>query len=773
MIFRYHNLFFLTVFFLSCSQPSVYSPPSPLSLVNPLIGTAPSTTETAQLHSESGSELRGQTFPAVGVPFGMTQWTPQTRATEQKCLSPYYYQDTRIQGFRGSRWMSGSCTQDYGSVTIMPTTGALKVKPEGRSSAFSHEEETATPSYYAVNLSDYNIQAEITATSRASMLRFTPQGNSINLIIEPNSDEGEGFVEIFPERNEVVGFNPVHRIYQGWGKSAGFSGYFVIQVEDGFSDFGVWQGESLQPGETKSEGEGQSVGAYITMAADQAVNVKVGTSFTSINQARKNLEAEIPHWNFEQVRQTSEAAWLEQLNKVQVSGGSEEEQIMFYTALYHAMILPRVFSDADGAYLGFGGSKKVYLAEGFDYYADFSMWDTYRAVHPLQTLLNPERTADMVQSLLKKAEQGGWLPIFPAWNSYTSAMIGDHVTAMIGDAWMKRIDDFDQELAYRVMRKNAFEVNTDTASYRNGQGRRAMDSYLEYGYIPLEDSVPDSFHQREQASRTLEYAYDDFVLSQVARQIGEDEDYQALTERAKNWQHVFDTTTGYVRGRYANGDWCEPFDPVATRAPFITEGSPFQYTWYVPHDAAGLMQAMGGKERYIQQLDTLFEQRYYWHGNEPGHQTVYMYAYAGAPWKTQQRVRDIIQEEYSAEPGGLSGNEDAGQMSAWLVFSMMGFYPVTPGMPYYVIGSPVFDEITLNAGEQPFTIRANNNPAENRYIQSATLNGEPLDRAYLTHQEITDGGELVLEMSSEPNQEWASEDVPPSMDDIAVINANK
>ncbi|MEM8969381.1 MAG: GH92 family glycosyl hydrolase, partial [Bacteroidota bacterium] len=648
------RIFFLVFnfFFLSCNTTDPYSPPSILSYVNPLIGTAPSTTETAQMHSESGSELRGQTFPAVGVPFGMTQWTPQTRATEQKCLSPYYYQDTRIQGFRGSRWMSGSCTQDYGSVTIMPTTGAIKVKPEERSSTFSHDQETVTPSYYSVNLSDYQIQAEVTATSRAGMLRFTLEGDSLNLIIEPNSDEGEGFVEIFPERNEIVGFNPVHRIYQGWGESAGFSGYFVIQIEDGFSDFGVWQRENIQTGETKSEAEDQSVGAYVKMAADQAVKVKVGTSFTSINQARKNLEAEIPHWNFEQVRQTSEDAWLAQLSKVQVSGGSEEERTMFYTALYHAMILPRVFSDTDGAYLGFGGSKKVYLAEDFDYYADFSMWDTFRAVHPLQTLLNPERTADMVQSLLKKAEQGGWLPIFPAWNSYTSAMIGDHVTAMIGDAWMKGIDDFDQELAYKMMRKNAFEVNTDTASYRNGQGRRAMDSYLEYGYIPLEDSVPDSFHQREQASRTLEYAYDDFVLSQVAKQLGEDEDYQALTQRAKNWQHVFDTTTGYVRGRYANGDWYEPFDPVATRAPFITEGSPFQYTWYVPHDAAGLMQAMGGRERYIQQLDTLFEQRYYWHGNEPGHQTVYMYAYAGAPWKTQQWVRDIIREEYSAEPGG-------------------------------------------------------------------------------------------------------------------------
>ncbi len=275
------------IFFACSSTTETYAPPTLLSYVNPLIGTAPSTTETAQMHSESGSELRGQTFPAVGVPFGMTQWTPQTRATEQKCLSPYYYQDTQIQGFRGSRWMSGSCTQDYGSVTIMPTTGDLKIKPDDRSSAFLHEEETATPSYYAVSLTDYQIQAEVTATSRASMLRFTSQGDSLNLIIEPNSDEGEGFVEIFPQRNEIVGFNPVHRIYQGWGESAGFSGYFVIQVEDGFADFGVWRGESIESGETKSVGEGQAVGAYVKMAADGAIKVKVGTSFTSINQARK------------------------------------------------------------------------------------------------------------------------------------------------------------------------------------------------------------------------------------------------------------------------------------------------------------------------------------------------------------------------------------------------------------------------------------------------------------------------------------------------------
>ena len=753
----------------ACSSPQAPSTDSLLFYVNPLIGTAPATTASAQRHSESGSELRGQTYPAVGVPFGMTQWTPQTRATEQKCLSPYYYQDDSLQGFRASHWMSGSCTQDYGSVTLMAMSGTLRVSPTRRASHFSHDTETATPTYYSAMLDDYGIMAEVTSVSRSGMLQFTPSDDqAMYLVVEPNSDEGEGFIQVHPERNEVTGFNPVHRIYQGWGQKAGFSGYFVIQFEEAFDTYGVWRGTAVQDRVSKAQGKGQPVGAYVGWAQrDQPVRVKVGTSFTSEAQARKNLRAEIPHWDFAQVRQQAEQTWLQELEKVQVAGGSEEQKTMFYTALYHSMLLPRVFSDVDQAYVGFAGSQQVYQAEGNDYYADFSMWDTFRAVHPLQTLLNPERSADMVKSLVAKGEQGGWLPIFPAWNSYTSAMIGDHVTATIGDAWMKGIDGFNQDSAYRLMRKNAFEINTDTASYRNGKGRRAMSSYLQYGYVPLEDSVPDSFHQREQVSRTLEYAYDDFVLSQVAKKLGKEADYEALRARAKNYRHVFDTTTGYVRGRYANGEWISPFDPHATRASFITEGSPAQYTWYVPHDVAGLIWLMDGKQVFVQKLDSMFEQRYYWHGNEPGHQMAYLYAYAGAPWKTQCWVRDIIQEEYSAAPGGLSGNEDAGQMSAWLVFSMMGFYPVSPGIPCYVLGSPVFEKTTINVqGTKTFTLRAENNSDINRYVQSATLNGQPFNRSYLWHWEMVDGGELILNMGPEPNEAWASEVVPPSMDDL-------
>ena len=760
---------FCCLAFWACSSPQISSTNSLLSYVNPLIGTAPATTASAQRHSESGSELRGQTYPAVGVPFGMTQWTPQTRATEQKCLSPYYYQDDSLQGFRASHWMSGSCTQDYGSVTLMPMSGALRISPTERASYFSHDTETVTPIYYSAMLDDYGIKAEVTGVSRSGMLQFTPsKEEAMYLVVEPNSDEGEGLIQVHPERNEITGFNPVHRIYQGWGQKAGFSGYFVIQFEEAFDTYGVWRGTTVQDSVSKAQGKGQPVGAYVGWAQrDQPVRVKVGTSFTSEAQARKNLRAEIAHWDFAQVRQQAERAWLQELDKVQVAGGNEEQKTIFYTALYHSLLLPRVFSDVDQAYVGFAGSQQVYQAEGNDYYADFSMWDTFRAVHPLQTLLNPERSADMVRSLVAKGEQGGWLPIFPAWNSYTSAMIGDHVTATIGDAWMKGIDTFNQDSAYHLMRKNAFEVNTDTASYRNGKGRRAMQSYLQHGYIPLEDSVPDSFHQREQVSRTLEYAYDDFVLSQVAKKLGKEEDYKALRTRAKNYEHVFDTITGYVRGRYANGHWISPFDPHATRASFITEGSPAQYTWYVPHDVAGLIRLMGGKETFVQKLDSMFEQRYYWHGNEPGHQIAYLYAYAGVPWKTQRWVRDILQEEYSAAPGGLSGNEDAGQMSAWLVFSMMGFYPVSPGIPCYVLGSPAFNEVTIHVqNNKTFTLRAENNSDINRYIQSATLNGKTFNRSYLWHQEIVDGGELILHMGPEPNEEWAREGVPPSMDDL-------
>jgi predicted alpha-1,2-mannosidase len=739
-----------------------------LDQVDPLIGTGTATTPTALKHSVSGSELRGQTIPAVGVPHGMTQWTPQTQYTEKKCRPPYYFEDEKIQGFRATHWMSGSCTQDYGSLTIMPQAGNIVANPIERASSFYRNDEVARPDFYSVILNNDNIECELSATSRAGMLRF--RFNTYNkrpfILIEPNSDEGQGYVRIDHENNMVYAYNPAHRIYQGWGQPAGFSGYFVLQFSSPFTSYGTWTNDKITFENAEVKGARDMVGAFVGFEMVDEVSVKVGTSFTGFDGALANLTSEMPGWEMSAVTQRSRRAWEQSLDKITVEGGSAEQRKMFYSALYHAYLLPRVFSDADRSYPGFAEDTALYRAMDFEYYVDFSMWDTYRAVHPLMNILEPTKSQHMVKSLLAKAEQGDWLPIFPAWNNYTAAMIGDHATVMITDAYVKGIQDFDKEKAWHFMSKNAFQHNTDSISYRVGKGRRALDSYLRHGYLPMEELVPYSFHKQEQVSRTLEYAFDDFVLAQYARSIGKKEEFQQLMDRAKNWQKVFDTSIGYVRGRYANGIWVEPFDPNATRTPYITEGTPFQYTWYVPHDVFGLISAMGGKDIFVAKLDSLFETDQYWHGNEPGHQTAYMYAWAGAPWKTQQRIQRIIKEEYGTGPGGLSGNEDAGQMSAWLVFSMTGFYPVCPGTPYYIIGAPSFPSITikLERGKE-FTIKAENVSETNHFIQSATLNGASFDRAWIRHEEIMNGGVMKFVMGAQPNTFWGNvdEQLPPDL----------
>ncbi len=746
--------------FFACATPE-FSDTDPVDLVDPMIGTAIATTPSAIKHSVSGSELRGQNYPAVGVPHGMTQWTPETQATELKCKPPYYYEDSVITGFRGTHWMSGSCTQDYGSVTLMPFTGKVKTDPYLRGSAYQKTGETAKPNYYQVTLDKYDIDVELAALSRSGILKFSFNGDSPPKIsITPNSDEGFGFVHIDVENQMVWGYNPAHRIYQGWGEDAGFSGYFAMVFSQPFTGYGTWVDGVLRDTSDEVKGDSTQVGAFVSFESGNEVLVKVGTSFTGKEGAIANMEAEIPGWDFDQVKNASGDIWNSVLSKIKVAGG-QDQKTLFYSALYHSYLLPRVFSDVDGKYVGFAEDSNIYQSDS-DYYVDFSMWDSYRSVHPLMTIVEPKKSADMVNSLLLKAEQGEWLPIFPSWNNYTAAMIGDHVIAMICDADAKGITGFDREKAWNFMRKNAFEYNSDQNSYVSGKGRRALNTYLEYNYIPMEEKVPHSFHKEEQVSRTLEYAYDDFVLAKYAQRLNKPE-YESLISRASNWKHVFDPDTRYVRGKYADGRWYEPFDPNATRTPFITEGTPYQYTWYVPHDVYGLIEAMGGKEAYTQKLDVLFDSDEYWHGNEPGHQTAYMYAYSGYPWKTQQRVSDIIKSEYSTGPGGLSGNEDAGQMSAWLVFSMMGFYPVCPGTPYYILGTPAFEnaEISLEGGKK-FTIQAFNFSENNFFIQSATLNGNEFDRAWLSHEELTAGGVLKLEMGPVPNPNWASsEDVLP------------
>jgi predicted alpha-1,2-mannosidase len=708
----------------------------PIQYVDPLIGTAPASTESARKHSEAGSELKGQTFPAVGRPFGMTQWTPETRRTELKCISPYYYTDKYITGFRGSHWMSGSCTQDYGSATVMPFTAqmpdTIKSPPSSR---FSHKNETASPSYYRLLLDSYNIAAEITGSVRSGMMRFTYPGKGRSCIfLRINSDEKEGKFRINAEQKEIVLCNPVHRIYQGSGQPAGFSGWFVIRFDKPFI-----QMEKLTDNQQTA----------IDFGDQKIVNVRIGTSFTSIENARANLEAEIPGWDFERLRKSTEDVWNQTLGKLRPGGGTEENLRKFYTALYHCYQLPRIASDVDGSYPGFAQDTLIHKAVGFDYYDDFSMWDTYRALHPLMTILEPERALHMVKSLIVKAEQGGWMPIFPAWSNYTAAMIGDHSAAMIADAYTKGIRDFEVETAYSYLRKNAFE-QPGTEEYRDGKGRRALASYLKYGYIPLEDSVWDAFHKREQVSRTLEYSFDDYALAQIAKGLGKTVDYDLLMKRSQNWRNVFDSKTGFVRGRHADGTWTEPFDPNS-KASYICEGTPNQYTWYVPYDIPGLIQAMGGENAFTDKLDVFFREGRYWHGNEPGHQIPYLYTLAGKPYRTQEVVRNIIQEEYGTWPGGLSGNEDAGQMSAWLVFSMMGFYPVCPTSGQYVITTPAFDEIKIFLpGGKFFLISSVSSKPGSKYIKVITRNGGVYPHRVINHEDIVKGSRFTFQLVDKP-----------------------
>ena len=741
----------------------------PYDSVDPMIGTGASTTPSAERHSEADNEPRGQTFPAVGMPFGMTHFTPQTRNSAAKCVSPYYHGDRFLQGIRASHWMSGSCTQDYGSFTLMPVVGQLRVDPEGREEPFQQRRENAAAGRYAVTLDGVGTSLEATGTTRAGILRFRVSTHEpAYLVINPNNEQGRGTLEVLPERGEIVGVNPVYRIYAGQGQPAGFSGYVVARLEHPITEHGTWRDGRLSPAGARVEAsDSSSIGAYarLQVPADGIVRVKVGTSFTSVEEARRNLEAEIPGWDFDAVQAGAEAAWSELLGRVEVEGGTQEARTMFYTALYHALLLPRTFSDASGSYPAFAGGDETRQADGFVYYDDFSLWDTFRAVHPLQTLLVPDRAADMVRSLLAKAEDGGWLPIFPAWNSYTSAMIGDHASVLIADAYLKGIRGFDADRAYFFMRRNALETPEDTADYLDGRGRRGLSSYLEHGYIPLEDPVLEAFHQGEQVSRTLEYAFDDFAVAQMAGALGRDEDRRLFLERAGNWRNVFDPETRLVRGRHADGSWITPFD-ATERVDYITEGSSWHYSWFVPHDVAALMESMGGRSTFVARLDSLFEHGLYWHGNEPSHHIPYLYAYAGQPWKAQQRVREIMQAEYDAGPGGLSGNDDSGQMSAWYAFSAMGFYPVAPGMPYYVLGSPLFEKVTLNlpAGGS-FAVVAEGGSEVNRYVQSADLNGSPFDRAWISHEELLRGGTLTLRMGPEPNPQWASDPAaaPPSL----------
>jgi predicted alpha-1,2-mannosidase len=715
--------------------------------VDPIIGTAKTTTISGLRHG-TGIEQNAQVQPAVTMPFGMTNWTPQTQNTEKKCLAAYYYIDSVITGFRGTHWLSGSCSQDYGSMSVMPVSGELVCSNSKRGSKYNHTDEFSTPYYYRIKLNDYDIIAEMTATTRCGIFRFTfEKEGDAHIIINPNSDKGEGYVKIFPGQKEIVGYNPVYRIFQGWGKRAGFSGYFVARIEKTFNEFGVYSDDEILKNQINIENK-PDLGAFLSFKVKKGEQVvlKVGTSFVSIEQARKNLNAEIPEYNFDAVKESLKETWNNLLSKIDVEGDITDDKIKFYTSMYHSFQQPRIYNDVDGQYPRFDGNAQTDTIKNGNYYCDFSLWDTFRALHPLYNIIAPKQNADMLRSLLTMAKAGGWLPIFPLWNSYTAEMIGDHAISVIAEAYIKGVIDLS-EGDYKILKHNANDTPVSYQEYADGKGRRALSPYLKYGYIPLEDSVKEAFHDNEQVSRTLEYAYDDFALAQIAKKMGKVDDCCYFMKRSQNYRNVFDPVVHNINARHADGSFNKDFlrDKEIS---YITEGTPWQFNWFVPQDVKGLIELMGGTEDFNNGLDNFFKADQYWHGNEPSHQIAYLYDYSGQPWKTQKIVANVMKEEYGMGPGGLSGNDDSGQMSAWYILGALGFYPVCPVLPEYQICGPKFKKITIKFDDgKSFIINAPNYSPENIYIQGIELNGKKYESYTLPHDSLIQGGQLNFELS--------------------------
>lgn len=811
-----------------------------LNAINTMVGTAQANTKTAGKFGK-GSEEHGQTLPAVLVPNGQNFWTPQTQDTEKKCIAPYYYKDTELQGFRNSHWIVGGCTQDYGSFTIATLGGKLRLQPEERATRFSHEDEVSHPHYYAVHLRDEHLKTEMTALSHSAIFRITPdQDEEVHIVINPNSDEGEGYIEIDTLHHIIYGYNPVHRIYQGWGEPAGFSGHFVLDYSGelnfdvpssdisnprygetpcGFDDFGVFSKEEKTPQGLSVKGSRS--GAWLTFKgkAGKPIEIRAASSFTSKKNACDNLVGETAGgFDFDDFILNAETIWCDRLHAIDVESKDVAKVNQFYGALYRASFLPHEMSDVYGSYPTFSKGK-VEILDSSDssalddsadiadvlyvdtacvdsiatiptIYGDFSMWDIYRAELPLCNIITPTLSGDMMQSLANMYKEGGWMPIFPCWNSYTAAMIGDHSGVVLADAYVKGIRSFDAKTAYEGMRKNAFESPKTFEEYKNGMGRRALNSYLKYGYIPMEDSVKEAFHTNEQTSRTLEYAFDDFAVAQLAKALAEScsveakdgpytrqslmTDYAELMRRSENWRNVINPKTGWADGRHQNGKW-EGNTDLVHRKSYITEGATCHYTWYVPQNIQGLFNVINKSvdksakrlnrnvqgisqsdtmSAVVSRLDKMFDEGLYWHGNEPCHQVAYLYDAAGAPWKTQQRIHHILNTEYNDTPGGLSGNDDAGQMSAWYVFSAIGFYPVCPSTPYYYIGTPSFDKVTFNLENgKKFEIQAHGVGDKAFYIQKTLLNGKPMSGYQLSHDDILKGGNLEFWMGERPANE--------------------
>jgi predicted alpha-1,2-mannosidase len=717
--------------------------------VNPLIGTP-----VEGFEGKDG----GGTMPCVGTPFAMTNFVPQTRDNKISKM-PYAYEDNTIRGFMATHqptvWMG-----DYGYVSVMPQIGKLKLMPDERALSYTHDDEISKPYHYQVTMDAFGkkIKGEIAAASRCGMFQFTfPKSEESHLIIQginvsENKVPFQGYVQVNEVKGEITGYNPERMSAHLGAELKNFKGYFVIQFDKEFNDFGTWNSFRNEP-EIHIKGTeqtGQRMGAYISFSTkkNEIIKVRVATSFISIEQARINLEKEIPHWNFNQVVNDTKNTWEENLSRIKVDGATETQKEIFYTALFHTMLFPREFSEYGKYYSPF--DDKIH--EGVSY-NDYSLWDTFRALQPLLHFTHPERVSPMINSLLQMYKEGGWLPKWPN-PTYSNIMIGTHADAVISDAYIKGFRDYDVNLAYEAVRKDAMHPPLRDTERRWGdrdegtlyEARGGLTYYHSLGYVPADKT-------RESVSRTIEFGIDDFAIAQMAKHLGKKEDYNSLMSWSKNYKNLYNESNGFLNAKVFNGDWHQNAQEG------FTEGGKWTYLFGALHDIDGMIALYGGKEAFSKKLTENFEDNHYRHDNEPGHHYAYLFNYSGQSWKTQELIRKHTSaENYKNIPIGINGNDDCGQMSAWYIFSVMGFYPVTPGDERFAIGAPQFPEFTLRLKKdgkaKNFKIIANNISDKTLYIQSVRLDGKKLPTPFITYSQIIAGKELVFEMGGEPNKNW-------------------
>jgi predicted alpha-1,2-mannosidase len=745
-----------------------------LPFVNPLIGT----------------QRMGHTYPGATVPFGMVQLSPDTDTISYEkdgkyngevyaYCSGYQYDDPTIVGFSHTHF-SGTGHSDLGDFLIMPAAGKLQLNPgtalnpeTGYRSAYSHENETAAPAYYKVKLDDDGILAELTATTRVGFHRYTfPGTDSAHIILDLihgiYNYEGKNVWTFIRVENDslVTGYRQTN----GWGRTRLV--YFAMAFSKPFSHYGhkkydqsVYRGFYRKFDETKNfpEMAGEKIRAYFgfNMHEGEKLLVKFALSSVSTEGALKNMEAEIPHWDFDRIVKEGQDKWNEELNKVVVETMTPADKTTFYTALYHTFLGPTVYMDADGLYRGL--DQNIHHADGFTNYTTFSLWDTYRALHPLFNLIQPQRNTDMIRSMIAHYDQSVH-PMLPVWSHHANenwCMIGYHAVSVIADAVVKGNAGFNVD--------HALEACVNTANYGLYDG---LSYYKELGYVP-EDRNSSS------VSKTLEYAYDDWAIAQLAGKIGNDDIANSFTARSANYLNVFDPGTGFMRPKLSDGSWKMPFDPLNTHGQGFIEGNAWNYSFYVPHRIPEMISLMGGEERFSARLDSLFSMHLadenfketeditrdgiigcYVHGNEPGHHIPYLFNWAGKPWKTQEKVRMIMRTMYADTPDGLCGNDDCGQMSAWYIFSALGFYPVCPGSDWYAIGSPLVRSavISLENGNI-LEIEVKNQSENNVYIRDILINGEKYSKNYIVHTFLASGGKITFIMDSRPDKSWGK--IPP------------